>query len=39
MDPAGTQSALGDLKAPARAQDDVLFGHAHLLEQDFTVAT
>ena len=39
MDPAGTQSALGDLKAPAGAQDDVLFGHAHLLEQDFTVAT
>ena len=39
MDPAGTQSALGNLKAPAGAQDDVLFGHTDLLEQDFTVAT
>ena len=39
MDPAGTQSALGNLKAPAGAQDDVLFGHTDLLKQDFTVAT
>lgn len=39
MDPAGTQSALGDLKASARAQDHALLGHTHLLKQDFTVAT
>lgn len=39
MDPARTQSALGDLEAPARAQDHVLLGHAHLLKQEFAVAT
>ena len=39
MDPARTQSALSDLKAPAGAQDHVLLGHTHLLKQDFAMAT